>query len=201
MVPKGFQFQCTSCKKYYETISQASDCKLTCQSDKRNVIDVYKYWKTEAIKAELDKKRHNFSVLITNHFHDFNIGSVIRNSNAFLGKNVYILGRRKFDARGAVGTNHYENLVFIDDIREIAETNILVGFDDLPQAKPLDEFQWPQKKHVVMCFGQETVGLTSDVVSACQDIVYIRQFGSVRSLNVGCASAIAMFSYCQQISR
>lgn len=192
------KYQCTSCKKYHDSISGAAECKTTCQTDKRNIVDLYKYWTTDAIKAQLDTKRHNFSVLITNHFHDFNIGSVIRNSNAFLGKNLYILGRRKFDSRGAVGTNHYENIIHIDNIEDITGDNILVGFDDLPDAKPLDEYVWPKDKHVIMCFGQETVGLTADVVKECNELVYIRQFGSVRSLNVGCASAIAMFSYCQQ---
>jgi len=192
------KFQCTSCKKRYSTIDEAYECKKKCQVDKRNIIDVYKYWTTDAIKVKLDTKRHNFSVLITNHFHDFNIGSVIRNSNAFLGKNLYVLGKRKFDSRGAVGTNHYENIIHIDSIKDIMGDNVFIGFDDLPNAKPLDEYVWPKEKHVIMCFGQETVGLTSDVINECKEIVYIKQFGSVRSLNVGVASGIAMYSYCQQ---
>lgn len=179
-------------------ISESANCKKNCQIDKRNVVNLYKYWTTENIKAHLDTKRHNFSIVITNHFCDFNIGSVIRNSNAFLGKNLYVLGRRKFDSRGAVGTNHYENIIHIDSTDEIVGDNVFVGFDDLPNAKDLDKYIWPRDKHVVMCFGQETVGLTADVVKVCNDLVYIRQFGSVRSLNVGVASGIAMFSYCQQ---
>lgn len=194
----GLKYQCTFCKKLHDSVVESVDCKKTCKNDKRNVIDVFKYWTTEAIKANLDTKRHNFSVLITNHFHDFNIGSVIRNSNAFLGKNIYILGRRKFDSRGAVGTNHYENIIHIETLNDLPQDSLLVGFDDLPQAKSLDDYVWPKDKHVIMCFGQETVGLISDVINACQDIVYIKQYGSVRSLNVGCASAIAMYSYCQQ---
>jgi tRNA G18 (ribose-2'-O)-methylase SpoU len=197
----GIKYQCTSCKVYHNSVAEAANCKQTCLQDKRNVVDVYKYWKTEAIKAELDTKRHNFSVLITNHFHDFNIGSVIRNSNAFLGKNVYVLGRRKYDSRGAVGTNHYENIIHIENVSELPQDALIVGFDDLPNAKALDSYIWPQTKHVIMCFGQESVGLTDEVVKACRDIVYIRQFGSVRSLNVGCASAIAMYSYCHQLHR
>lgn len=198
----GMKYQCTVCSKYHDSISGAVACKEEClkTKDSRNVVDVYKYWKTDAIKAALNQKRHNFSILITNHFHDFNIGSVIRNSNAFLGKKIYVLGHRKYDVRGTVGTHHYENIEHITSVEDIMNKGFhLVGFDDLPEAKPLDSFVWPQDKHIVMCFGQETVGLTKDVVTKCDDIVYIRQYGSVRSLNVGCASAIAMFSYCQQV--
>lgn len=171
------------------------------KTDTRNVVDLYKYWTTDAIKAKLDTQRHNFSVLITNNFHDFNIGSVIRNSNAFLGKNLYVLGKRQYDSRGAVGAHHYENIIHLKSIEELDSSFHLIGFDDLPQARDLETFEWPTKKHVVMCFGQETVGLTKDVADACKDVVYIKQYGSVRSLNVGVASGIAMYSYCQQVHK
>lgn len=198
----SMKYQCSNCEKYYDTITGASECKQTCVKDKRNIIDLYKYWTTDAIKASLDTKRNNFSILITNHFHDFNIGSVIRNSNAFLAKRIYVLGRRKFDIRGAVGTHHYENIETISSVEDIMNKGFhLVGFDDLPQAKPLDSFSWPKDKHIVICFGQETVGLTKDVIERCDDIVYIKQYGSVRSLNVGVASGIAMYSLCNQIVR
>lgn len=171
--------------------------------EKRNVVDHYKYWLTEDILKDLDGKRHNFSVLCSNIQYDFNLGSVIRNANAFLAREILLYGRRKFDTRACVGTHHYTHFKHVKDIDDLDllrnENYHLVGFDDLPEAKPLDSFVWPQDKHIVMCFGQETVGLTKDVVAKCDDIVYIRQYGSVRSLNVGCASAIAMFSYCQQV--
>lgn len=164
-------------------------------SDNRNIINYYKYWETEAIKADLDQKRNNFSILITNHFNDFNIGSVIRNSNAFLAKTIYMLGRKRFDARGTVGTHHYEKIVHLDSLDELDKSFKLIAFDDLAEAKPLDEYNWDFNTHTVMCFGQESIGLTKEVIEKCHDKVYIKQFGSVRSLNVGCASGIAMYDY------
>ena len=83
------------------------------QKDNRNIIDYYKYWKTDAIKADLDSKRNNFSILISNDFHDFNIGSVIRNANAFLASQVIIVGKKQFDRRGTVGTHTYENMKYV----------------------------------------------------------------------------------------
>lgn len=169
--------------------------------DTRNIIDFYRYWTVEAIKADLDTKRHNFSVLITNDFSDFNIGAVIRNANAFLAKNVYIFGKKRYDRRGTVGTHLYENIKIvktIDDINDI-EGSLIVGIDNLSGALPIEQYTWPSDVHVLMCFGQESVGLSQEVLDFCCDIVYISQYGSVRSLNVGCASAIAMYDYCRKM--
>jgi tRNA G18 (ribose-2'-O)-methylase SpoU len=166
--------------------------------DNRNIIDYFKYWTTDAIKANLDTKRHNFSVLISNKLNDFNIGSVIRNSNAFLAKEVIIYGRKKFDRRGAVGTNNYENLKYVKFAEELNfQNSVVIGVDNIENSIPIETFTWP-KQHVIMAFGQEQHGLPEEIIKICKNIVYISQFGSVRSLNVGCASGIAMFSYCLQ---
>lgn len=173
---------------------------------KRNIVDYYKYWLTEDIVKDLDRKRNNFSILCSNIQYDFNLGSVIRNANAFLAKEVLLYGRKKIDTRACVGTHHYTHFKHVKDIEDLAEiakdkNNVFIGFDDLHNAKPLESFSWPKDKHVIMCFGQEATGLTKEIISQCQDIVYIKQYGSVRSLNVGVASGIGMFSYCQQVVR
>lgn len=172
--------------------------------DNRNVIDHYKYWNTDAIKADLDTKRHNFSVLCSNLYNDFNISTVIRNANAFLAKEVIIYGRKQYDRRGTVGTHHYtqfKHVREIDDLRELLNNANLsvVGVDNLPGAIPIDDFAWNDSKHTIICFGQEQVGLPKEVLDLCENLVYIRQYGSVRSLNVGCASSIAMFDYCKKM--
>lgn len=154
----------------------------------------------DAIRADLDTRRNNFSVLISNEFHDFNIGSVIRNSNAFLATQVIICGRKKFDKRGTVGTHIYENLKhvqFIEDFK-VPENSILVGVDNIDGAVPVENFVWPKDKHVILAFGQEQIGLPQEIINVCDHIVYIKQYGSVRSLNVGCASAIVMYDYCSK---
>lgn len=169
-------------------------------SDPRNVIDYYKYWGTEAIKADLRTKHHNFSVLISNEFNDFNIGSVIRNANAFCAKEVIIFGRKKYDRRGTVGAHLYLDLKHVKMVEELDLVGkIVVGFDNVEGALPVENFEWP-KEHVVMVFGQESTGLSSDMLKLCNHLVFITQYGSVRSLNVGCASAIAMYDYCRKMN-
>lgn len=165
----------------------------------RNVIDHYKYWRTDAIVADLDKKRHNFSILISNQFNDFNIGTIIRNANAFLAKEVIIYGRKKYDRRGTVGCHLYSHIKHVKFIEELNFSNsIIIGIDNLKDAKPIENFTWP-KEHIIMAFGQEDIGLPEEILNICHELVYIKQYGSVRSLNVGSASAIAMFAYCQNL--
>lgn len=170
----------------------------------RNIINHYHYWETEAIKADLDKKRHNFSVLAQNLYNDFNISTLIRNANAFLAKNVYVYGSKRYDRRGAVGTHHYTNFSFVkelDELKELLSKNdfSIVGVDNVPEAENIHDFSWNEDKHTLMVFGQEQVGIHEDLLGFCDNVVYIPQYGSVRSLNVGCASAIIMDDYCRKM--
>ena len=165
------------------------------RDDPRNVDDRYKYWTEEAIKADLRERCHDFSVLITNQFHDFNIGSVIRNANAFLAKEVIIYGSKQYDKRGTVGAHLYTNLRHVRFTDELDFSQYyVVGLENAENAKLLDDFYWPE--NVLMIFGQEATGIPDELLAKCDDIVFIKQYGSVRSLNVGCASAIAMYDYC-----
>lgn len=170
------------------------------RDDSRNIIDVYAYWSEDAIKADLRTKHHNFSVLITNRHQDFNIGSVIRNANAFCAKEVIIYGKKKYDRRGTVGAHLYTNLkhVRFEEVLDLSNCYV-VGVDNIDGAISVETFEWPRDKHVVMIFGQEQTGLTQDMIDLCHNIVYITQYGSVRSLNVGVASGICMYDYCAKM--
>ena len=168
----------------------------------RNIVDFYAYWKTDAIKASLDSKRHDFSVFCVNLHHDFNLSTIVRNCNAFLAKQIFIYGSKRFDRRGCVGTNHYERLVHLTidtDLKEFFKQFYVIGIDNVENAKSIENYEWPTNKHVLICFGEEQLGISKDILNMCQDILYIKMRGSTRSLNVGCASAITMFHYCSQI--
>jgi tRNA G18 (ribose-2'-O)-methylase SpoU len=176
-------------------------------NETRNIIDHYHYWKHEAILADLDTRANNFSVLCSNLYNDFNIATCIRNSNAFLAKKVVIYGSKQYDRRGTVGTHHYVRMLHagtfpglvqtLDSLRqEVGMPLHLVAVDNVPGARRIDSYEWPKEKHVVMMFGQEQVGLPSELLEIADDVVYIAQYGSVRSLNVGTASGVVMYDYC-----
>jgi tRNA G18 (ribose-2'-O)-methylase SpoU len=165
--------------------------------ERRNVIDYYRYWETDAIKADLDTRRHDFSILMSNESKDFNIGAVLRSSNAFLGRQLFVLGRRRFDRRGALGTYIYEHVVHVQSLDELPDQPI-VAVDDVEGALPVESFEWPRGPFI-MAFGHETEGVSTEVLERAASVVYIRQYGSVRSLNVGTAAGIAMYDYCRKL--
>jgi tRNA G18 (ribose-2'-O)-methylase SpoU len=177
------------------------DPDLLARGDRRNVVDQYRYWRIEAIVADLDLRRHDFHVAIENWQHDFNIGSVIRTANAFLAKEVHIVGRRRWNRRGAMVTDRYQHLRHhptIGDLADWAGAQQLpvVGVDNLPGATPLEATALPRA--CVLLFGQEGSGLSEGARETAGLVCSIAQFGSTRSINAGAAAAIAMHAWiCQ----
>lgn len=169
------------------------------KEDKRNILDFYAYWENDAILADLDEKRFNYSVLCSNLYNDFNVGSIIRNANAFLASEVILYGRKKWDRRGAVGTQNYTHFKHVREETDLNDVfnkfDVIVGVDNLDNSKDISDYSWNSNVKTLICFGQEQVGLPEEVISACDELLYIRQYGSVRSLNVGTASGIAMYDY------
>jgi tRNA G18 (ribose-2'-O)-methylase SpoU len=168
----------------------------------RNLIDHYHYWRNEAILADLDSKRNSFISVCINIGYDFNIATVIRNSNAFSAGKVVIYGRKRYDKRGTVGTHKYTHVCpteSIEELKSILSDYHVVGVDNVSNAVPLETYQWSREKPTALVFGQEQIGIPEEILELCDDVVYIKQYGSVRSLNVGTASGIAMYDYCSKI--
>ena len=174
------------------------DPQLLAEGDRRNVLDRFRYWSVEAIVADLDTKRHPFHVAIENWEHDFNIGTVVRNANAFGAAGVHIVGPHRWDRRGAMSTHRYLHLHHHPDVNALAEWASdadlpLVAIDNVAGAVPIESADLP--RGCVMVFGQEGPGLTPDAVAAAAMTCEITQYGSTRSLNAGVASGIAMYAW------
>jgi len=174
------------------------DPELLANGDRRNVVDRYRYWRREAIVADLDRRRHDFHVAIENWRHDLNIGTVVRNANAFLAAEVHIVGRRRWNRRGAMVTDRYQHLRRHESITDFvawardAELP-LIGIDNLPGSRPIETAELPRR--CVMLFGQEGPGLSEAARAACDQVLHITQYGSTRSINAGVASGIAMHAW------
>jgi tRNA G18 (ribose-2'-O)-methylase SpoU len=174
------------------------DPELLANGDRRNVLDRYRYWKHDAIVAELDTRRHEFHVAIENWQHDLNIGTVVRTANAFLAKEVHIIGRRRWNRRGAMVTDRYQHVRHhptVEDFVEWARSEELaiLGVDIFPDSVPLETYDLPRR--CVLVFGQEGPGLTPEVHNAAEATLSIEQFGSTRSINAASAAAIAMHAW------
>jgi len=178
------------------------DEQLLREGDRRNVVDRYRYWSVEAIRADLDTHRHDFHVAIENWRHDFNIGTIVRTANAFLAAEVHIVGNRRWNRRGAMVTDRYQHLRHHETAADLAaylrapedgRPLTLLGIDNLPGSDHLETMVVPRR--VCFLFGQEGPGLSDAAREVCDGTLSIAQFGSTRSINASAAAAIAMHAW------
>lgn len=175
------------------------DHELLQNGDQRNVEDKYRYWTVDAIKSDLDKTRHHFEIAIENWQHDLNIGTIVRNANAFNARAVHIIGKRHWNRRGAMVTDRYLNVYHHESVADFIEAMLgktIIAVDNLDGAQPLAKTTLPN--NCVLVFGGEGPGLSDEMRAAAEKMVMIEQFGSTRSVNVGVASGIVMYAWLQQ---
>lgn len=177
------------------------DPELLARGDARNVLDQYRYWSVPAIVADLAARRSPLHVAIENVERDLNIGSIVRTANAFNVAGVHIVGRRRWNRRGAMVTDAYLDVRHHPDIDDLVlwaggRGLRLVAIDVVPGCVPLEDAVLPQD--CVLLFGQEGPGLSDRAIAAAESVLSITQRGSTRSLNVAAAAAIAMHSWVRQ---
>ncbi|MDC4232238.1 TrmH family RNA methyltransferase [Actinomyces sp. B33] len=173
------------------------DPELLALGDARNVEDRYRYWTVDAIRADVASRALPFEVAVENLGHDFNIGSIVRTANALGARSVHIVGRRRWNRRGAMVTDRYIDVDHLPDARALADHCrarglVLVGVDNIDGSVPLEGARLPARACLV--FGEESNGLSEQMVDVCERVVAITQRGSTRSMNVGHAAAIAMWA-------
>jgi tRNA G18 (ribose-2'-O)-methylase SpoU len=175
------------------------DPVLLAEGDRRNVEDKYRYMSVEAIKADLDTSRVTLHVAIENWQHDLNIGTIVRNANAFNVAAVHIIGRRHWNRRGAMVTDRYLDIFHHESVEafmEAVKDRHVIAIDNMPGALPLTKTNLPE--NTVLVFGGEGPGLSEQMQRASEQMVMIEQLGSTRSVNVGVASGIVMYAWLQQ---
>ena len=177
------------------------DLELLENGDRRNVLDKYRYWKVEAIVADLNKSRHKLEIAIENWQHDLNIGSIVRTSNAFNVNAVHIVGKRDWNRRGAMVTDKYLTVIHHPTIEDFAkycaEKDLpIIGIDNVDSSIAMESYQMPEK--CVLLFGQEGAGMSDEAIAACKVLLAINQYGSTRSMNASAAGAIAMYHWAMQ---
>ena len=179
------------------------DPELLADGDSRNVVDPYRYWRREAIVADIDRRRHRLHVAIENFGNDANIGAVVRTANAFAVHTVHIVGRRRWNRRGAMVTDRYQHLTHHDSTEELLrfarEAGLrVVAVDNVPGAVRLEQTELP--RDCLLLFGQEGPGISEAARAGAECTVSIAQFGSTRSINAGVAAGIAMHAWIRRWS-
>ena len=169
--------------------------------DTRNLIDEYKGKTNEQVFDALSQKRTPLEIAIENVEHDYNIGSIVRTANSFNVNKVHIIGKKKYNRRGAMCTDKYLEIVHHatpEDFLKTQEGRELVAIENnTPRAKPLHDKKFVQ--NTTLLFGSEGDGLTDALLGTAHDVRFIESFGSTRSVNVGVAAGIAMYEYARQI--
>lgn len=177
------------------------DPELVAEGDRRNVVDAYRYWSRDAIVADIDTRRHPLHIAIENFEHDANIGTVVRTANAFAVDTVHIVGKRKWNRRGAMVTDRYQHLMHHDTVAELLEWAkdndlVVIAIDNTPGCVPLETATLP--RNCLLLFGQEGPGVSDQAQASSAMTCSIAQFGSTRSINAGVAAGIAMHAWIRQ---
>ena len=177
------------------------DRELLADGDRRNVVDRYRYWTIAAIRADLAARAHRLHIAIENVSQDLNIGSIVRSANAFNVAGVHIIGRRRWNKRGAMVTNRYLHVRHHPEPGELldwaaASGYEVIGIDNGPGARPLEATALPER--CLMVFGSEGEGISSELSAGCSRLLRIGQYGSTRSINVAAAAAVAMHTWILQ---
>lgn len=184
-------------------ITQYSFGQNVSASKNNNVIDIYKEWTAKEVRADLFPRRSKMVCIFENIGYNINIACAIRSNNAFLGREVYIVGRKRYDTRGDCGTRHYTKVFHADTIQEVADKLRREGYklfavDNIMEYNPKNmwDVEYPEKSAFI--FGSESVGITKDALDIADEMVYIKMDGSVRSMNVACAASCIMAEYTRQ---
>lgn len=177
------------------------DPDLLRNGDSRNVVDRYRYWRMDAIVSDLDQQRHPFHVAIENWQHDMNIGSIVRSANAFGADTVHIIGRKRWNKRGAMVTDRYQHVLHHETVEEFsqwmrAEGIPIIAIDNAPGCVKIETTALPER--CAFLFGQEGPGLSPEAIAASEVMLEISQFGSTRSINASAAAAVTMHSWIMQ---
>ena len=181
-------------------ITKYSYGQNVCKSTKNNVIERYKESCAAEVRADLMKNRSNMVLICENLDYNINIASAIRANNAFLNKEVYIAGRRKYDSRGACGTNHYENIYHADTVKEVIDKLHKDGYtvyavDNVPEYNPQNIWDVNFNRNSAFLMGNEGDGISPESAKLCDGCIYVQQYGSVRSLNVAQCAAVISYEY------
>ena len=172
------------------------------QTDTRNLRDQYKGLSNEQVFDALGQHRNELEVAIENIEHDFNAGTIVRSANNFNVAKVHIIGRKKYNRRGAMCTDKYVEIVhwpsleeFLADQRERGREVVAIE-NNTARVKPLGEKEFVEK--TTLMFGSEGEGLSREALEAVDDVREIESFGPTRSVNVGVAAGIAMYEWVRQ---
>lgn len=175
---------------------------------KYNVHNCLQEMPNEAVQVIARNLNIPLAVLLLNLDGNMNIAMSIRSAVALGCSDIYIVGKRQYDSRGAVGAKNY---ISIHRHKEIDPTTFFQDNKLLPilieqAGTPIDEFTFKpyfeEAMHgykPIIIMGSEGHGIPQEwLVLSLGPRVTIPQMGVLRSLNVSIACSIVLYEYMKQ---
>lgn len=170
-----------------------------------NVLDHLKGMNLKELQESQKTRSLPYAVCIANVTGDLNVGNILRSAVCFGAERFFIIGRRKFDRRGAVGAQNYIDVQRIDALDEDGNLHADIFFTTIagqgytPYAVETDgvsmqAVRWENVHKPCFIFGNEGVGIPEKILGSLPTSQKIRidQCGILRSLNVSVAAGIIM---------
>ena len=139
-----------------------------------------------------------------------NVGSVFRIADAFRVKHIYLCGitatpPHKDIQKTALGSTDSVNWSYIEKTQSIvkklqAEKVKVIAIEQAENSTKLQSFVPQKKTTYALVFGHEVKGVSQDVVSRCDGIIEIPQYGTKHSLNVAVSSGVVLWDLFSKIN-
>ncbi|MET6991467.1 RNA methyltransferase [Sediminicola arcticus] len=140
-----------------------------------------------------------------------NIGSVFRTADAFLVEKVYLCGitatpPHKDIHKTALGATDSVAWEYRKDTLELVKEFKRLGYETLAieqaeNAIMLNEYQPNTNKKQVLVFGNEVKGVAQEVVTACNKVIEIPQYGTKHSLNISVSAGVVVWDLWSKMTK
>ena len=136
---------------------------------------------------------------------NMNVAMSIRSAAVLGCSDIWIVGRRSYDARPEVGAKHYiriNKMETLDDPVRFFRDPGIQPFLVEQGGTPLEEMNFKPHTKAPVCFimGSESDGIPPGFLEAMKGVprLTISQYGMVRSMNVSIAASIVLYEYLKQ---
>ena len=134
-----------------------------------------------------------------------NIGSVFRTADAFLIEKIYLCGitakpphkdihKTALGATDSVEWEYYENTLDVINLLK-SEKIETVAIEQTENAILLNNFEVALDKKYALVFGNEVKGVSQEVVSKCDLVIEIPQYGTKHSLNISVSAGVVVWDF------
>lgn len=134
-----------------------------------------------------------------------NIGSIFRTCDAFAISKLWLCGitasppnkeilKTALGATDSVSWEHTKNVIEL--VHKLKKDGFCVlSIEQHEKSTPLSDYKPSKSEKYALILGNEVEGISAEILSLCNGILEIPQFGSKKSLNVAVAAGVALWHF------